>query len=116
LYHSSNTARSADKIKQAELEKKNSALCTEKAVLMEEAGQLKDNLEMLEKTVDELEKIRKLQQVLTCTHDVVRMLNRVRWNAQTEKVKRIKAIIDEPLFDGPANDDALDDDLDIDTN
>jgi hypothetical protein len=49
LYHSINTARSADKIKLAVLEKKNSALCAEKAVLMEEAGQLKYNLEMLKK-------------------------------------------------------------------
>jgi predicted nuclease with TOPRIM domain len=56
LYHSSNTTRSADKIKLAELEKKNSALCAEKAVMMEEAGQLKDNLEMLKKNIDELEK------------------------------------------------------------
>jgi hypothetical protein len=56
LYHSSNTARSADKIKLAELEKKNSSLCAKKAVLMEEAGQLKDNLEMLKKNVAELEK------------------------------------------------------------
>jgi predicted nuclease with TOPRIM domain len=56
LYHSRNTARSADKIKLAELEKKNSALCVEKAMLMEKAGQLKDNLEILKKNVDELEK------------------------------------------------------------
>jgi polyhydroxyalkanoate synthesis regulator phasin len=83
---------------------------------MEEAGQLKDNLEMLKKIVDELVKKKKLQQVLTRAHDVVRMLNRAGWNAQIEKVKRIKAIIDEPLFDEPANDDALDDDLDVDTN
>jgi predicted nuclease with TOPRIM domain len=81
LYHSSNTARSADKIKLAELEKKNSVLCAEKAVLMEEAGQLKDNLEMLKKNVDELEKKRKLQRVLTRAHDVVRMLNRAGWDA-----------------------------------
>jgi predicted nuclease with TOPRIM domain len=56
LYHSSNTARSTDKIKLAELEKKNSVLCAEKAVLMEEASQLKDNLEMLKKNMDELER------------------------------------------------------------
>jgi predicted nuclease with TOPRIM domain len=56
LYHSSNTARSADKIKLTELEKKNPALCAEKAMLMEEAGQLKDNLEMLKKNMDELER------------------------------------------------------------
>jgi hypothetical protein len=61
LYHSSNTTRSADKIKQAELEKKNSALFIDKAMLMEEAVQLKDNLEMLKKTVEELERKRKLQ-------------------------------------------------------
>jgi hypothetical protein len=116
LYHSSNTARSADKIKLVELEKKNSALCAEKAVLMEEAGQLKDNLEMLKKNVDELEKKRKLQQVLMRAHDAVRMLNRAGWNTQTEKVKRIKAIIDEPLFDETPNDDELDEDLDVGTN
>jgi hypothetical protein len=44
------------------------------------------------------------------------MLNRAGWNAQTEKVKRIKAIIDEPLFDETPNDDELDKDLDVDTN
>jgi hypothetical protein len=44
------------------------------------------------------------------------MLNRAGWDAQTEKVNRIKAIIDEPLFDELVNDDALDDDLDVDTN
>jgi hypothetical protein len=96
LYHSSNTARSANKIKLDELEKKNSALCTEKAVLMEETGQPKDNLEMLKKNVDEMEKKMKLQRVLKRAHDVVRMLNRAGWNAQTDKVKRIKAIIEEP--------------------
>jgi predicted nuclease with TOPRIM domain len=116
LYHCSNTARSADKIKLAELEKKNSALYAEKAVLMEEAVQLKDNLEMLKKNVDELEKKRKLQRVLTCAYDVVQMLNRAGWNAQTEKVKRIKAIIDEPLFNETPNDDELDEDGDVDTN
>jgi hypothetical protein len=115
LYHSSNTARSADKIKLVELEKKNSALCVEKVVLMEEASQLKDNLEMLKKNVDELEKKRKLQRVLTRTHEVVRMLNRAGWNTQTEKVKRIKEIIDEPLFKETPNDDELDEDLDVDT-
>jgi hypothetical protein len=56
LYHSSNTARSADEIILAELEMKNSAICAEKAMLMEEAGQLKDNLEILKKNVDEMEK------------------------------------------------------------
>jgi hypothetical protein len=85
-------------------------------MLMEEAGQLKDNLEMLKKNVDELEKKRKLQRVLTRAHDVVRMLNRAGWDAQTEKVKRIKAIIDEPLFDEMPNGDELDEDLDVDTN
>jgi hypothetical protein len=112
LYHSSNTAR----IKLAELEKKNSALCAEKAVLREEAGQLKDNLEMLKKNVDEMEKKRKFQRVLTRAHDVVRMLNRVEWHAQTDKVKRIKAIIDEPLFKESPNDAELDEDLDVETN
>jgi uncharacterized protein YydD (DUF2326 family) len=85
-------------------------------MLMEEAVQLKDNLEMLKKTVEELERKRKLQQLLTSAHDCVRMLNRAGWDAQTEKVNRIKAIIDEPLFDELVNDDALDDDLDVDTN
>jgi hypothetical protein len=76
LYHSSNTARSADRIKLAELEEKNSALCAEKAVLMEEAGQLKDNLKMLNKNVDKMEKKMKLQWVLKRAYDVVWMLNR----------------------------------------
>jgi hypothetical protein len=31
-------------------------------------------------------------------------------------VKRIKAIIDEPLFDETPNDDELDEDLEVDTN
>jgi hypothetical protein len=116
LYHSSNTARSADKIKLAELEKKNSALCVEKAVLMEEAGQLKDNLEMLKKNVDEMEKKMKLQRVLKRAHDVAWMLNRAGWNAQTDKVKRIKAIIEEPLFEESPNDAELDEELDVETN
>jgi hypothetical protein len=55
---------------------------------MEEAGQLKDNLEMLKKYVDEMEKKMKLQRVLKRAHDVVRMLNRAGWNAQTDKVKK----------------------------
>jgi hypothetical protein len=44
------------------------------------------------------------------------MLNRAGWNAQTEKVKRMKAIIDERLFDEMPNDDELDEDFDVDTN
>jgi hypothetical protein len=83
---------------------------------MEEAGQLKDNLEMLKKNVDEMEKKRKLQRVLTRAHDVVRMLNRAGWNAQTDKVKRIKAIIEEPLFEEELNDAELDEELDVETN
>jgi hypothetical protein len=83
---------------------------------MEEAGQLKDNLEMLKKNVDEMEKKRKLQRVLTRAHDVVRVLNRVGWNAQTDKVKRIKAIIEEPLFKESPNDSELDEELDVETN
>jgi hypothetical protein len=79
---------------------------------MEEAGQLKDNLEMLKKNMDEMEKKRKLQQVLTHAYDVVRMLNRVGWNTQTDKVKRIKAIIEEPLFKEELNDA----ELDVETN
>jgi hypothetical protein len=113
LYHSSNTARSADKIKLAKLEKKNSALCAKKAVLMEEAGQLKDNLEMLKKNVDELDKKRKLQWVLMRAHDVVRMLNRAGWNTQNDKVKRIKEIIEEPLFEESPNDAELDDETNL---
>jgi hypothetical protein len=88
----------------------------EKTVLMEEAGQLKDNLEMLKKNVDELEKKRKLQWVLTRAHDVVRMLNRAGWNVQTNKVKRIKAIIEEPLFEESPNDAELDEELDVETS
>jgi hypothetical protein len=83
---------------------------------MKEAGQLKDNLEMLKKNVDEMEKKRKLQRVLTRAHDVVRMLNRARWNTQTDKVKRIKAIIEEPLFEEELNDAELDEELDVETN
>jgi hypothetical protein len=83
---------------------------------MEEVGQLKDNLEMLKKNVDEMEKKRKLEKVLTRTYDVVRMLNRAGWKAQTDKVKRIKAIIDEPLFKESPNDDKLDEELDVETN
>jgi hypothetical protein len=83
---------------------------------MEEAGQLKDNLEMMKKNEDELEKKRKLQRVLTRAHDVVWMLNRAGWNAQTDKVKRIKAIIDEPLFEESPNDAKLDEELDVETN
>jgi hypothetical protein len=44
------------------------------------------------------------------------MLNRAGWNAQTKKVKRINAIIDDPLFDETPNDDELDEDLDVDMN
>jgi hypothetical protein len=83
---------------------------------MEEAGQLKDNLEMLKKNVDELEKKRKLQRVLMRAHDVVRMLNRAGWNVQNDKVKRIKAIIEEPLFKESPNDAELDEELDDETN
>jgi hypothetical protein len=61
-------------------------------------------------------KKRKLQRVLTRAHDVVRLLNRAGWNAQTDKVKRIKAIIEEPLFEEELNDAELDEELDIETN
>jgi hypothetical protein len=44
------------------------------------------------------------------------MLNRAGWNAQTNKVKRIKAIINEPLFEETPNDDELDEELDVETN
>jgi hypothetical protein len=83
---------------------------------MEEAGQLKDNLEMLKKNVDEMEKKMNLQRVLKRAHDVVQMLNRAGWNAQTNKVKRIKAIIKEPLFEEEPNDRALDEELDPEMN
>jgi hypothetical protein len=71
---------------------------------------------MLKKNVDEMEKKRKLQRMLTRAHDVVRMLNRAGWNTQTDKVKRIKAIIDEPLFEESPNDAELDEELDVETN
>jgi hypothetical protein len=73
-------------------------------------------LEMLKKNVDELEKTRKLQRVLTRAYDVVRMLNRAGWNSQNDKVKRIKAIIEEPLFEESPNDAELDEELDDETN
>jgi hypothetical protein len=44
------------------------------------------------------------------------MLNRAGWNAQTDKVKRIKAIIEEPLFEEELNDAELDEELDAETN
>jgi hypothetical protein len=71
---------------------------------------------MLKKNVDEMEKKMKLQRVLKHAHDVVRMLNRAGWNTQTDKVKRIKAIIKEPLFEESPNDRALDEELDPETN
>jgi hypothetical protein len=44
------------------------------------------------------------------------MLNRAGWNAQTDKVKRIKAIIEEPLFEEELNDAELDEELAIEMN
>jgi hypothetical protein len=44
------------------------------------------------------------------------MLNRAGWNTQTDKVKRIKAIIEEPLFKEEPNDRELDEELDPETN
>jgi hypothetical protein len=70
----------------------------------------------VEENVDEMEKKMKLQRVLKRAHDVVRMLNRAGWNTQTDKVKRIKAIIEEPLFKESPNDRALDEELDPETN
>jgi predicted nucleic acid-binding Zn-ribbon protein len=82
LYHSSNTARIDEKIKQAELEKKNVVLMEEVGVLEEEAVRLKEqmvvlnkNLEMMKKTVEELERKRKVQKLVTYAHDAVRMYN-----------------------------------------
>jgi hypothetical protein len=44
------------------------------------------------------------------------MLNRAGWNTQTDKVKRIKATIDEPLFEELPNDAELDEELDVEMN
>jgi hypothetical protein len=69
-----------------------------------------------EEKCDEMDKKMKLQWVLKHAHDVVGMLNRAGWNAQTDKVKRIKAIIDEPLFEEEPNDRVLDEELDPEMN
>jgi hypothetical protein len=61
-------------------------------------------LEMMKKTLEELERKRMVQKLVTDAHDDVRMYNRAGWNSQADKVKRIKTICDEPLFNDSFND------------
>jgi hypothetical protein len=89
----------------------------EAGVLKEEAVRLKEqavvlnkNLEMMKKTVEELERKRKVQKQVTDAHDAIRMYNKVGWDKQADKVKRIKAICDEPLFND-SFDDSFDDEM-----
>jgi hypothetical protein len=86
-------------------------------MVMVEAGVLKEQvvvlkkMEMMKKIVEEFERKRKVQKLVTNAHDVVRMYNRAGWGAQADKVKRIKAICDDPLFN-----DSFDDSFDDETN
>jgi hypothetical protein len=72
--------------------------------LKEQAVVLNKNLEMMKITVEELERKRKVQKLVTDAHDAVRIYNRAGWDAQADKVKRIKAICGEPLFNDSFDD------------
>jgi hypothetical protein len=61
--------------------------------------------------VEELERKRKVQKLVTYAHDAVRMYNMAGWDTQAEKVKMIKAICNEPLFN-----DSFDDSFNDETN
>jgi hypothetical protein len=59
---------------------------------------LKKNMEMLKKTVEELDRKMKVHKLITDAHYAVRMYNNVGWDVQADKVERIKAVYDELLF------------------